>query len=101
LRVDFSRPWKIVERYRHTAHRPGPRPSCDAASPGKSDHVVSLAERAGFEPARRFKPPTAFPVLLLRPLGHLSKQLLIVMLRCVAVHDTLDQRGVLIEHRYQ
>jgi hypothetical protein len=29
-------------------------------------------ERAGFEPAMGFKPHTAFPVLLLRPLGHLS-----------------------------
>src|SRR5690348_10381189 len=29
-------------------------------------------ERAGFEPAIGFKPNTAFPVLLLRPLGHLS-----------------------------
>jgi len=33
---------------------------------------TGVTERAGFEPARRFKPPTAFPVLLLRPLGHLS-----------------------------
>ena len=30
------------------------------------------AERGGFEPPWRFKPPTAFPVLLLQPLGHLS-----------------------------
>ena len=30
------------------------------------------AERGRFELPRRFKPPTAFPVLLLRPLGHLS-----------------------------
>src|SRR5947208_2453602 len=30
------------------------------------------AERAGFEPASGFKPATAFPVLLLQPLGHLS-----------------------------
>jgi hypothetical protein len=36
--------------------------------------VLSLGtERAGFEPAMGFKPHTAFPVLLLRPLGHLSK----------------------------
>lgn len=32
-------------------------------------------ERAGFEPASRFKPATAFPVLLLRPLGHLSQKI--------------------------
>ena len=31
-----------------------------------------LAEREGFEPSVRFKPHTAFPVLLLQPLGHLS-----------------------------
>src|SRR5437667_9825690 len=30
------------------------------------------AERAGFEPAVRFDPHTAFPVPHLRPLGHLS-----------------------------
>src|SRR5437667_116240 len=30
------------------------------------------AERAGFEPAVRFRPHTAFPVPHLRPLGHLS-----------------------------
>src|SRR5688572_12746194 len=29
-------------------------------------------EREGFEPSNGFKPVTAFPVLLLRPLGHLS-----------------------------
>src|SRR5207237_858524 len=34
---------------------------------------MSLTERAGFEPAIGFKPNTAFPVLLLRPLGHLSQ----------------------------
>jgi hypothetical protein len=33
-----------------------------------------LTERAGFEPAIGFKPNTAFPVLLLRPLGHLSRR---------------------------
>ena|SRR5580704_18281665 len=31
------------------------------------------AERAGFEPAVRFDPHTAFPVPRLRPLGHLSE----------------------------
>jgi hypothetical protein len=34
---------------------------------------TGLTERAGFEPAWGFKPPTAFPVLLLQPLGHLSR----------------------------
>ena len=31
-----------------------------------------LAERVGFEPTRRFDPPTRFPVAHLKPLGHLS-----------------------------
>src|SRR5205814_4472357 len=35
---------------------------------------VSKTERGRFELPRRFKPPTAFPVLLLRPLGHLSRK---------------------------
>src|SRR5204863_5349184 len=30
------------------------------------------AERVGFEPTRRFDPPTRFPVAHLKPLGHLS-----------------------------
>src|SRR5262245_7401739 len=34
--------------------------------------LFDLAERAGFEPAVRFRPHTAFPVPHLRPLGHLS-----------------------------
>src|SRR5262249_18839551 len=34
--------------------------------------VFFAAERAGFEPAVRFDPHTAFPVPHLRPLGHLS-----------------------------
>jgi len=34
--------------------------------------LKSETERAGFEPAIGFKPDTAFPVLLLQPLGHLS-----------------------------
>src|SRR5215213_2810889 len=33
---------------------------------------IGDAEREGFEPSIGFKPNTAFPVLLLRPLGHLS-----------------------------
>ncbi len=36
-------------------------------------------EREGFEPSNGFKPVTAFPVLLLRPLGHLSKELLVTL----------------------
>jgi hypothetical protein len=38
------------------------------------DHRVSIfeTERGGFEPPIGFKPNTAFPVLRLRPLGHLS-----------------------------
>jgi hypothetical protein len=34
--------------------------------------VGFITEREGFEPSIGFKPNTAFPVLLLRPLGHLS-----------------------------
>src|SRR5438445_9835884 len=34
-----------------------------------------VTERAGFEPAVRCDPHTAFPVPHLRPLGHLSKHL--------------------------
>ena len=36
------------------------------------DAPLILAERGGFEPPSGFKPATAFPVLLLQPLGHLS-----------------------------
>jgi len=36
----------------------------------------TVTERGRFELPRRFKPPTAFPVLLLQPLGHLSRMLL-------------------------
>ena len=32
------------------------------------------AERVGFEPTRQFDPPTRFPVVHLKPLGHLSKR---------------------------
>ena len=31
-----------------------------------------MAERAGFEPAKRYNPLTHFPGVLLQPLGHLS-----------------------------
>ncbi len=34
--------------------------------------MLKLAERAGFEPAKRFDPLTHFPGALLQPLGHLS-----------------------------
>ena len=34
--------------------------------------AMKLAERAGFEPAKRFDPLTHFPGVLLQPLGHLS-----------------------------
>jgi site-specific DNA recombinase len=43
-----------------------------AMTVGKPSHVLHVAERGGFEPPNGFKPVTAFPVLLLRPLGHLS-----------------------------
>ncbi len=35
--------------------------------------LSDITERAGFEPAVRTKPHTAFPRRLLRPLGHLSR----------------------------
>jgi hypothetical protein len=38
-----------------------------------SEGLKKEAERAGFEPAVRFDPHTAFPVPHLRPLGHLSE----------------------------
>jgi hypothetical protein len=34
--------------------------------------LLRRAERVGFEPTRRFDPPTRFPVAHLKPLGHLS-----------------------------
>ena len=34
--------------------------------------LQNLAERAGFEPAKRYNPLTHFPGVLLQPLGHLS-----------------------------
>ena len=64
---------------------------CVGTNPGSLDEAVNRlrdqplvnsstigTEREGFEPSMRFKPHTAFPVLLLRPLGHLSGD---------AVHD--------------
>ena len=38
----------------------------------RGDYGVGSAERVGFEPTRRFDPPTRFPVAHLKPLGHLS-----------------------------
>ncbi len=35
-------------------------------------YKTSMAERVGFEPTRERKPPTRFPGVHLRPLGHLS-----------------------------
>src|SRR5687767_2815056 len=43
-----------------------------------AEHGSFQTERGGFEPPWRFKPPTAFPVLLLQPLGHLSKEATII-----------------------
>ena len=37
---------------------------------------VSVAEKAGFEPAVRFEPYTRFPGVHLKPLGHFSNQYL-------------------------
>jgi hypothetical protein len=38
-----------------------------------SSQLLRRAERVGFEPTRRFDPPTRFPVAHLKPLGHLSE----------------------------
>jgi hypothetical protein len=38
----------------------------------RNDTTLVLAERGGFEPPIRFRPYTAFPVLRIRPLCHLS-----------------------------
>jgi hypothetical protein len=50
----------------------------DTSQEGKCQDLATCtwfqAERAGFEPAVRFDPHTAFPVLHLRPLGHLSER---------------------------
>ena len=48
-------------------------PSQTNAFTGVTNDDAFVTERAGFEPASRFKPATAFPVLLLQPLGHLSR----------------------------
>src|SRR5687768_5916054 len=51
----------------------GKRRRADVSVGPSAKHQVSkTTERAGFEPAIGFKPDTAFPVLLLQPLGHLS-----------------------------
>ena len=48
--------------------------------------LVELAERAGFEPAKRFDPLTHFPGVLLQPLGHLSNRVLIPPRRDCSQH---------------
>ena len=52
--------------------------SCELKSQSTKSQPLMTAgslntERAGFEPAVRFDPHTAFPVPRLRPLGHLSE----------------------------
>ncbi len=72
LTVEFREPWKTLEKYGRLAHRTPAPTHAGAGLRGETDHIFTKAERAGFEPASGFKPATAFPVLLLRPLGHLS-----------------------------
>ncbi len=45
------------------------------STPASSNFTKQLAERAGFEPAKRYNPLTHFPGVLLQPLGHLSAPL--------------------------
>ena len=61
MRIDGARTIKRPEMVRNDAPWGAAGTICEA-----------ITERAGFEPASGFKPATAFPVLLLRPLGHLS-----------------------------
>ena len=72
LFVESREAWKLVVDQGHVAHHNAAPSSSAAACVGKSDHPLQQAERGRFELPRRFKPPTAFPVLLLQPLGHLS-----------------------------
>src|SRR5205823_9361904 len=51
------------------------------------------AERAGFEPAVRFDPHTAFPVPHLRPLGHLSGEAFAAVYPRRAVSSTYQMLG--------
>ena len=44
-----------------------------AGSRTPSRNPARAAEREGFEPSRHLSAPTRFPVVLLRPLGHLSE----------------------------
>ena len=62
----------VVDQGSFAQHNAAPDIS-GAALFGEKSPGLQLAERAGFEPASRFKPATAFPVLLLQPLGHLSR----------------------------
>jgi site-specific DNA recombinase len=85
LSVVPREPWKLVVDQGHFAQHTT-APSCDdAAVVGETDHHLKPAERGGFEPPRRFKPSTAFPVLLLQPLGHLSGTGAILFVAPVAV----------------
>jgi site-specific DNA recombinase len=65
--------WKlVVDQGPFAQHNAAP--SCDdAAFLGEKSPYLQTAERGRFELPRRFKPSTAFPVLLLQPLGHLSR----------------------------
>jgi site-specific DNA recombinase len=64
--------WKTVGNHGPFAHHTTAPRLLGAVSAGETCPMFSKAEREGFEPSNGFKPITAFPVLLLRPLGHLS-----------------------------
>jgi hypothetical protein len=56
-----------------TVEKQYPKPRGRTAQPSRRAHPRrSGAERVGFEPTRQFDPPTRFPVVHLKPLGHLS-----------------------------
>ena len=66
--VAAFRPWRNLQTI--VAREPtGPPLNVAETAERKSKN---MAERAGFEPAKRFNPLTHFPGVLLQPLGHLS-----------------------------
>ncbi len=76
-----SAPPRVVSRGRRASEAAMPpcrrrrlaEPPTARGGPIDGDLVwITGAERVGFEPTRRFNPPTRFPSELLKPLGHLS-----------------------------
>src|SRR5213079_1367439 len=73
----------LIQQPRAPSAGPHPNPEAMGQLPqGEADDPTALgdeggapprlAERVGFEPTRRYDPPTRFPVAHLKPLGHLS-----------------------------